>query len=65
MRFLIRARIPTEAGNKMVQDPNFLKKIEEYINKIKAEANYFFHRMAIGWCFYCGYTECRSDTHHN
>ncbi|MFZ0556711.1 MAG: hypothetical protein WAM26_15635 [Nitrososphaeraceae archaeon] len=26
----------------MVQDPNFLKKIEEYINKIKAEANYFF-----------------------
>ena len=42
MRFLIRARIPTEAGNKMVQDPNFLKKIEEYINKIKAEANYFF-----------------------
>ena len=42
MRFLIRARIPTEVGNKMVQDPNFLKKIEEYINKIKAEANYFF-----------------------
>ena len=42
MRFLIRARIPTEAGNKMVQDPNFLKKIEEYINKIKAEATYFF-----------------------
>jgi hypothetical protein len=42
MIFLIRARIPTEAGNKMVQDPNFLKKIEEYINKIKAEANYFF-----------------------
>ena len=42
MRVLIRARIPTEAGNKMVQDSNFLKKIEEYINKIKAEANYFF-----------------------
>ena len=42
MRFLIRARIPTAAGNKMVQDPNFLKKIEEYINKIKAEATYFF-----------------------
>ena len=64
MRFLIRARIPTEAGNKMVQDPNFLKKIEEYINKIKAEANYFFesdgNRVA-----YCGYTEFRSDTHHN
>jgi hypothetical protein len=42
MRFLIRAKIPTEAGNKMVQDPNFLKKLEEYINKVKAEATYFF-----------------------
>jgi len=28
MRFLIRARIPTEAWNKMVQDPNFLKKLK-------------------------------------
>ena len=42
MRFLIRAEIPTEAGNKMVQDPNFLKKLEEYINKVHAEASYFF-----------------------
>lgn len=42
MRFLIRATIPTEAGNKMVQDPNFLRKLEEYINKVKAEAAYFF-----------------------
>ena len=42
MRFLIRAKIPTEAGNKMVQDPNFLKKIETYVNKVKAEAAYFF-----------------------
>jgi hypothetical protein len=42
MRFLIRAKIPTEAGNKMVQDPNFLKKLEEYINKVKAEASYFY-----------------------
>ena len=41
MRFLIRVRIPTEAGNKMVQDPNFLK-IEVYIDKMKAESNYFF-----------------------
>ena len=29
MRFLILAKIPTEDGNKMVQDPNFLKKLEE------------------------------------
>lgn len=42
MRFLISAKIPTEAGNKMVQDPNFLKKLEEYINKVNAEASYFF-----------------------
>jgi len=42
MRFLIRATIPTEAGNLMVQDPNFLRKLEEYINKVNAEAAYFF-----------------------
>jgi hypothetical protein len=42
MRFLIHAKIPTEDGNKMVQDPNFLKKLEEYMNKVKAEAAYFF-----------------------
>ena len=42
MRFLIRATIPTEDGNKMVQDPNFLPKLEEYINKVNAEAAYFF-----------------------
>jgi hypothetical protein len=42
MRFLIRAKIPTEDGNKMVLDPNFLRKLEVYINKVKAEATYFF-----------------------
>jgi hypothetical protein len=42
MSFLIHARIPTEDGNKMVQDPDFLRKIETYINKVKAEATYFF-----------------------
>lgn len=41
MRFLVRAKIPTEAGNKMVQDPNFLKKLEDYMNKVKPEAAYF------------------------
>ena len=43
MRFLILAKIPTEDGNKMVQDPNLLRKLEKYINKIKAEATYFFN----------------------
>jgi hypothetical protein len=28
---------------KMVQDPNYLEKLEKYINKIKAEATYFFN----------------------
>ena len=26
----------------MVQGPNFLRKLEDYINKVKAEATYFF-----------------------
>ena len=42
MRFLIRAIMPTEAGNKAVQDPNFLKNLEDYMNKAKLEAPYFF-----------------------
>jgi hypothetical protein len=42
MRFIILAKIPTDDGNKMVQDPNFLKKVETYVNKVKAEATYFF-----------------------
>lgn len=42
MRFIIRAKIPTEAGNKMVKDPNFLKNLEEYMNNTKPEAAYFF-----------------------
>jgi hypothetical protein len=42
MRFIIRAKSPTEAGNKMVKDPKFIQNLEEYINKVKSEANYFF-----------------------
>ena len=42
MRFLISAKIPTEAGNLMVQDPKLLSKLETYMNKVKAEATYFF-----------------------
>jgi hypothetical protein len=41
MRFLIRAKTPTDSGNKVVQDPNFLTKLEEYMNKVKPEAAYF------------------------
>jgi hypothetical protein len=42
MRFIIRAQIPTEAGNKMMQNPNGMKEIESYIRNVKAEASYFF-----------------------
>jgi hypothetical protein len=40
MRVLVRAIIPTTAGNKMVQDPNLLKDIEDYIKKFNCEASY-------------------------
>ena len=42
MRFIVRAKFPTEPGNKMVKDPNFLRDLEEYMNKVKTEASYFF-----------------------
>ncbi|MCI0564524.1 MAG: hypothetical protein MN733_39145 [Nitrososphaera sp.] len=42
MRFIIRAQIPTEAGNKMMENPDGSKELESYIQKVKAEAAYFF-----------------------
>lgn len=42
MRFIIRAQIPNEAGNKMMQNPNGMKDLEAYIQSIRAEAAYFF-----------------------
>ena len=41
MRFLVRVTIPTEAGNKSVKDPNFLKNIESFMKDMKAEVAYF------------------------
>jgi hypothetical protein len=41
MRVLVRAMVPTTAGNKMVKDPNFLKTIEDYTKKFNCEAAYF------------------------
>lgn len=35
------AKIPTEGGNKAVQDPNFLKNLEQYIDKVKPENAFF------------------------
>lgn len=42
MRFIIRAQIPTEAGNRMMQNPNGMQELEAYIRNVKAEASYFF-----------------------
>lgn len=42
MRFLVKAQIPTEAGNKVIKNPKFLQELENYIHKVKAEAACFF-----------------------
>ena len=42
MRFVIRAQFSTEAGNKMMANPNGLGELESYIQKVRAEASYFF-----------------------
>ena len=41
MKFLVRLHMPTEHGNRMLQDPNFPKKLEGMLNQIKPEAVYF------------------------
>jgi hypothetical protein len=41
MRFLLYVQIHTEAGNDIVNDPSLLRNIEEYVNNVKAEAEYF------------------------
>lgn len=41
MKFLVRLHMPTEHGNRMLQDPNFPKKLEGVLNQIKPEAVYF------------------------
>jgi len=42
MRFILRAQMPTEAGNKMMQNPKGAQELEAYIRSVKAEAAYFF-----------------------
>ena len=42
MRFLVRAQISTDAGNRIVTNPKFIQNLEDYIKKINAEASYFF-----------------------
>jgi len=42
MRFLVRAQISTDAGNRIVKNPKFIQNLEDYIEKVNAEASYFF-----------------------
>ena len=42
MRFLVRAQISTDAGNRIVMNPKFIQNLEDYIKKVNAEASYFF-----------------------
>ncbi len=41
MRFLVKATIPVEAGNALVQDPNFGKRLESIVSDLKPETVYF------------------------
>jgi hypothetical protein len=41
MLVMVRAIFPTEAGNRAVKDPNFIKNIQGFIENNKAEAAYF------------------------
>ncbi len=41
MRFLVKATIPVEAGNELVGDPQFGKRLESILSDIKPEAAYF------------------------
>jgi hypothetical protein len=41
MKFLIRVSFLNSLGNEMVNDPIFLKKIEEYIRNTKSEFAFF------------------------
>ena len=41
MRLLVKATMPVDAGNALVRDPNFSKRMESILAAIKPEATYF------------------------
>jgi hypothetical protein len=41
MRFIMTIRIPVDPGNASLRDPEFGKKMQEYLAEVKAEAAYF------------------------
>ena len=53
MRVILRAMIPTIAGNKMVKDPNLLKTIEDFTKKFNCEVRTLLKLMETGlWYSY-------------
>jgi hypothetical protein len=47
MRFLVRAQIPTEIGNKIVKNPKFLQELENYIHKVKQKHHISLNQVGI------------------
>ena len=41
MRFVMKVRIPVDSGNAALRDPEFGKKMQDYLAEVKAEAAYF------------------------
>jgi len=41
MRYIMKIRIPVEAGNKSLRDPEFGEKMQRALKEVRAEAAYF------------------------
>lgn len=41
MRFLVRATLPVEAGNALVRDPSFGRKMQDIVADLRSEATYY------------------------
>lgn len=41
MKYMIQMTIPNPIGNKLVEDPTFIRKLKEYVENTKAESAYF------------------------
>ena len=41
MKYIIKVRLPIDAGNKALQDPKFGENLQSILQEIKAEAAYF------------------------
>jgi hypothetical protein len=51
MRMLLKAHIPVEQGNRVVQDGTIKKVVGEVMNQIKPEAAYFLAENGMRGCY--------------